>query len=147
MPFLRYADSCASIAGELKCLLTGDEYEDVYAEIGRFSYAEWHAWRIEQRPEIEKLAVAIPSKRKKLLAAQPRQKMLLLVFAACQYCYEAEELLATVARHCRPGLSYRAMLSAAHAALREVDDGDRSLWPWDDVPAYKDFHQKPTGTK
>lgn len=139
MSLYRYAMQCEAIAEELKSELTGDEYEDVYGAIAAFSVAEWLAWRQEHQNAVSRLAVATPAQRAKLLARVHGTEKLLLVFAACQYCLEAKEILGAVETHCTEGISYRSMIAAAHKVGDAILEQEHSFWPWGGWPSYRDF--------
>lgn len=137
MSISRYAARCESIAEELRETLSGDEYEDVFDALRRYTVDDWFDWRLEHADEVARLASAAPAERKKLLARMQGEQRLLTVFAACQYCHEAAAFLHAVDRATLlPGLSYRKMAAEAHALRNEMLTSYPAFWPWGGDPSF-----------
>ena len=137
----KYAEKCVSFAEEIEYVLSGDEYEDVYDEMRKFSSGDWYEWRDNNKKDVEKIAVSTPKQRDKILQSLKREEKLLFVFAATQYCLEAAEFLYAMDEHCHIGGPYRHMMTRVHRARDVIEAREKSYWPWgtERWPGYKDW--------
>ena len=136
MPLYRYSNEIAGFAEEVKSHLTGDEYEDVFDEIEKFSWPEWLRWRAENQKTIRSLARMSFAKQAEKLKTFPDRDRKLTVFALAQFYLEAVEFLRAAPRYVS-GTPYRQMAVDAVDARERLDECELSYWPWGGPCSYR----------